>query len=218
MDWARQIDAYCERTDLSLWAEPLNAATNAAFLIAALVMWRRVRGLALPMALVMILVVIGVGSALWHMLALGWTGALDSGSIAVFILIYLYAANRACLGWPIWAAILGTLAFLPYAGLLATGFAKLPFLASSAGYWPVPILIAGYAVFLRHRSPTTARGLGLGAAILTVSLIFRSLDAPLCTTFPVGTHFIWHLLNATMLAWMIEVLRVHLLARSGADR
>jgi len=35
MDWSAPIDLYCERTDASFWAEPANALTNAAFLIAA---------------------------------------------------------------------------------------------------------------------------------------------------------------------------------------
>ena len=39
------IDAYCERTSAVYWAEPVNAVTNAAFLIAAVIMWRRTEGL-----------------------------------------------------------------------------------------------------------------------------------------------------------------------------
>ena len=35
MDWSTPIDLYCERTDASLWAEPANALTNTAFLVAA---------------------------------------------------------------------------------------------------------------------------------------------------------------------------------------
>jgi hypothetical protein len=30
MNWAESIDLYCERTDPSLWSEPLNALTNLA--------------------------------------------------------------------------------------------------------------------------------------------------------------------------------------------
>ena len=39
------IDAYCERTDPGYWAEPVNALTNLAFLLAALIAWRRSAGL-----------------------------------------------------------------------------------------------------------------------------------------------------------------------------
>jgi hypothetical protein len=74
---------------------------------------------------------------------------------------------------------------------------------------PVPVLILFYAWLLRARSPATARGLAIGALILLVSLTFRTLDEPLCAVLPVGTHFLWHVLNATMLGWMILVYVRH---------
>ncbi|MFT7390517.1 MAG: hypothetical protein ACI9ZH_000740, partial [Paracoccaceae bacterium] len=36
MDPMQAIDAYCERLGPQFWAEPVNAATNLAFLIGAL--------------------------------------------------------------------------------------------------------------------------------------------------------------------------------------
>ena len=33
MGWARQIDAYCERLGPEFWAEPVNAVTNAGFVL-----------------------------------------------------------------------------------------------------------------------------------------------------------------------------------------
>jgi len=74
MDWTRAVDAYCERTGPEYWAEPVNALTNAAFLIAALVMWRRTAGLPLARVLCLILFVIGLGSYLFHTHATLWAG------------------------------------------------------------------------------------------------------------------------------------------------
>ena len=71
---------------------------------------------------------------------------------------------------------------------------------------PVPILIGAYAVALRRRAPDAARGLAIGAGLLAASLVFRSIDRAVCPAFPLGTHFLWHLLNAVMLGWMILVL------------
>jgi hypothetical protein len=211
MDWTRSIDAYCERTDPSFWAEPVNAVTNAAFLIAALVMFLRVRGQGLPIAttLVGILTAIGIGSFLFHTFATPWAAMADTVPIALYILTYLFAANLHYWRWPLWGAILGTLAFFPYAALTVPVFQALPFFTISAGYWPVPLLIAIYAVLLRRRFPDTARGLAIGAGILVLSLVMRSLDELVCDAIPVGTHLWWHILNATMLGWMIEVYRRH---------
>jgi hypothetical protein len=52
---------------------------------------------------------------------------------------------------------------------------------------------------------------------LALSLAMRILDTPLCDAVPIGTHFLWHVLNAIMLGWMAEVLRRHL-AGGGAGR
>lgn len=209
------IDAYCERTSAAYWAEPVNAVTNAAFLIAAWVMWRRTRGLPLARAMCGVLGVIGVGSYLFHTHANGLTAALDVGPILIFILVYIFAATRDLLdlGWR-WAAG-AVAAFVPYAALMVPLFsAVMPFLGSSAGYAPIPVLILGYAAALWRRAPGTARGMAVGAAILIVSLTFRTLDGPLCDRIPLGTHFLWHILNGLMLGWMIEVYRRHMLAKA----
>ena len=220
MEWTAYIDGYCERTDPSYWSEPVNAITNAAFLITAFVMWRRTRGLGLPLAtlLVVILAAIGIGSYLFHTHAQGWAATADVAPIVLFILAYVFAANRDYWGWPPWLSALGTAAFIPYAIVLTPVFSALPFFEISAFYWPVPLLIAAYAFLLRNRLPETARGLAIGAAILVASLTFRSLDEMVCDHVPLGTHFMWHILNGLMLGWMIEVYRRHMLASRGQQR
>mgnify|MGYP006908252493 CR=1 FL=1 len=220
MDWTAKINAYCERTDPSLWAEPLNAASNAAFLVAALVMaWRlRGSGLTLGWLLVAVLAVVGVSSTLWHTLAVGWTGAADSASIGVFILIYLYAANRAYLGWPVWAAALGTLLAIPYLAAAGWLFDRLPFFAISSFYWPLVPLMLVYGWVRRGRRAETARGLAIAGGILTLSLAARSLDTPLCAAIPIGTHYFWHIFNGILLGWVIEIYRRHMVAASEAGR
>jgi hypothetical protein len=48
--------------------------------------------------------------------------------------------------------------------------------------------------------------MAFGVGILAVSLVFRSIDQAVCPGFPLGTHFLWHVLNAVMLGWMIRVM------------
>lgn len=214
MDWTAPVDAYCERLAPGFWAEPLNAVSNLAFLLAAAVMWHRTRGRALPLApaLAAILAAIGVGSFLFHTVATAWAALADVVPIGVFILVYLYAANLHVLGLSARTALLGTLAFLPYASILTPLFSTLPFLSISSFYWTVPLLIFAYAALLARRHPATAARMALGGALLTLSITARSLDMILCPAWPLGTHFLWHLLNAVMLGWMIELYARHLLA------
>jgi hypothetical protein len=77
-----RIFAYCERgLDPAFWAEPLNALSNAAFLIAAWWAWRTWRqslqaGQA-ELGLVALLAVIGAGSFLFHTFATRWAALAD---------------------------------------------------------------------------------------------------------------------------------------------
>ena len=211
MTWLSPVDAYCERTGPDYWSEPINALTNLAFLIAALVLWPRLRGpeMAMGRALAAVLFVIGLGSWLFHTHANRLTGLMDVLPILGFILLYVFAATRDYFGARPLVAALVTAGFIPYAVATVPIFAMIPGLGSSASYAPVPLLILIYATLLRRRLPETARGVAIGAGILIASLTFRTLDQPLCGALPFGTHFLWHVLNAVMLGWMIEVWRRH---------
>ncbi|KAA2312381.1 hypothetical protein DL237_17320 [Pseudooceanicola sediminis] len=214
MDLMAQVDAYCERLGPGLWAEPLNALTNLAFIAVALALWRAVAGLPLARLLCLVLFVIGVGSGLFHTLATGWAGIADTLPILLFILIYIFAATRHFFSAPLWVAVLIPALFLPASVLLTPVLRLLPLYGASAAYMPVPLLIFLYAALLAKRAPATAGRLAAGAALLMLSLTFRSLDAPLCdATDGIGTHFLWHLLNATMLGWMILTYRFHMQTR-----
>ncbi|WP_413719926.1 ceramidase domain-containing protein [Silicimonas sp. MF1-12-2] len=210
MDWTRAIDAYCERTDPSYWSEPVNAVTNLAFIVSAIVMWRRCAGGTGGRVLAAILFAIGVGSWLFHTHATPWAAMADTMPILLFTLVYIFLANRDFWGWPVWGAGLGALAYIPYTAALTPVFEALPFFATSSFYWPLPVLIFTYAALLRRRAPELARNLAIGAGILCVSLTARSMDEPLCAAIPLGTHFLWHILNAVMLGWMIETWRRHM--------
>ncbi len=205
MEWTAPIDLYCERVGAAYWAEPVNALTNVAFVAVAFWLWPRSRGI--EAVLCILLGAIGVGSWLFHTHAQSWAALADTVPIGIFILVYVFTANRRYLGWSRPVAGLGTLAFAAYLPLGARVFGLLPGFDISAMYWPVPLAIVGYAVALRGRRPQVAGGLAIGAALLTLSLIFRSIDLRVCSTVPLGTHFVWHLLNAVMLGWMITVSR-----------
>lgn len=210
MDWFRQVDNYCERLDASYWSEPVNAVSNAAFLIAALICWRLTAGDAAARIVTGILAAIGVGSYLFHTHAQVWSLMADVIPIQIFILVYVYFATVRFFDAPRWAGVLAVALFVPYAALAARGIgAVVGPLNGSVGYAPVPILVLGYAFALRHRAPATARGLAIGAGILIASLAFRTIDDAVCEAFPLGTHFLWHTLNGIMLGWMILVLARH---------
>src|SRR5258708_40020184 len=90
---------YCERVGPGLLAEPLNAVTNVAFLFAAWAAWSlpRRRAQSVPAdiwILIALSIVIGIGSALFHVFAEGWARILDELPILLFQLWYLWLYLR----------------------------------------------------------------------------------------------------------------------------
>ena len=203
---------YCERIGDDLWAEPWNALTNGAFLLAAvmaLLLWRRAGGRdGRALALIALVFAIGIGSFLFHTMPGRWTLAADVVPIQMFAFSYFALALGRFLGLRPMLAGLGTLAFLVFALSLSWGIAPLlpASMRGSAGYAAFLFGLIGMALALWRRSGATetARILGLAAFIFALSLAFRSLDGALCAAVPLGTHWLWHLLNAAVLYLLLR--------------
>jgi hypothetical protein len=199
MNWAEPVSFYCERTSAAFWAEPVNALTNAGFLVAAFAAfmeWRRAGGRDVPvLALIAVMVLIGLGSFAFHTLATRGAVYLDVIPIAVFIYGYVALALRRflALGWlPTVAILVGYIAL----SRLLSGLAPPGTLNGSIDYLPA---LAALLIMLGLVPVTIRRTVALAAAVFVISLAFRTLDRAVCGAFPLGTHFIWHLLNAVVL-------------------
>lgn len=210
------LPTYCERTEHGLWAEPFNAVTNAAFLAAAWLAWRRWRSH--PRAswrhqpdlggLILLVAAIGFGSLLWHTVARPWAYWMDALPIVFFIHLFLlsFLWRLARFSWP---AILA--AFLVYEGLTLGLLRVAPAgaLNDSVGYLPVLLSLWLMAVWLWLRAHPLGRSYLACGALFTVSLGFRILDPTLCHVLPVGTHFLWHGLNGWVLYLLLAGLIRH---------
>jgi hypothetical protein len=199
MAWSTPIDLYCERTDASFWSEPANALTNATFLIAALAAfssWRRAGGRDRPaLALIVIVVAVGVGSFIFHTMATRGALLVDVIPIAVFIYAYLLLALRRFLHLSPAISVVFVVAYIAGAQALSR---LAPPRAFNGSIDYLPALFALIALALFGRGPARC-GLGLAAAVFAASLALRTVDLAVCDTFPLGTHFVWHVLNAAVL-------------------
>ncbi len=213
MAWSDKIYSYCERgSDPSFWAEPVNAISNGAFLVAALgalVLWAgRARGerRIVDLALVVLVFGIGIGSFLFHTYATRWAVIADVLPITVFMLAYVGYALRRFMGVG-WVATLSGVGLF-YLLLWQVGEMRcdgVRCLNGSVGYLPglVMLVIFGVSLMVMRRPA----GLSLLAAggIFAVSLMFRTFDKAWCGVLvsydsgPLGTHFLWHCLNALLL-------------------
>jgi hypothetical protein len=202
------IDNYCERTGPEFWSEPLNALTNLAFIAAGiwgLVLVRRNRTGAFAELLAWWVVVIGIGSGLFHTFANRLTVWADVLPIAFFVFAYtLFNLRRFFrFGWP--TAIVVFVAFYAVAGFLTYSVPESLRAASnnSTGYLPalLGLLLFGSWLALR-RHPAGKYDLS-AAAIFIVSVSFRAADFAVCEALPIGTHFLWHTLNGLMLGVLL---------------
>ena len=215
--WNKQLFNYCERAhDGAFWAEPLNAISNAAFWVAAamaLVLWlrhpRHERAI-VDLVLVVLVFIIGTGSFLFHTYATRWAVLADVFPIIAFMLVYLGCALKRFLGWGWLATLAGVFVFfiaLQQAENIHCG--GRPCFNGSIGYVPAFIVLLLVGGALKVRAHAAANSLIAAGVIFAVSLTFRTIDMSVChvTDFghgPLGTHFPWHILNATLLYILVR--------------
>ncbi|MBK8906628.1 MAG: ceramidase domain-containing protein [Rhodospirillales bacterium] len=221
------IFAYCERgVDPGLSAEPLNAASNLAFIVAgAALLHAMVTGpaqarRAVPLGLAGLVMLIGVGSFLFHTTASRWAAIADVAPIGVFMIVYFAFALRVFARLPVLWVVLLTAGFMvalwaapqvrcgPNVLMPVAGGGR-ACLNGSVGYMPALIALLGIGGWLAVRRHPAGRVLIAAGAVFAVSLTFRTLDRTLCQQTVVGTHFLWHLLNALMLYFLTRAAHRH---------
>ena len=160
-------------------------------------------------------VAIGVGSLLFHTFAVTLTMWADILPIASFTFAMAFFALRrfAGLSWP---------RTIVYFAIYFVGISIVTYLlpesvheATNRTTIYLPAL-GGFVfcgiVALAYRGPGGWYALAC-AAILLAGFYFRAIDQDVCEAFPLGTHFLWHVLIAVMLA--VNLAGV---ARHGAPR
>jgi ceramidase len=217
------VDHYCERTSSALDAEPINALTNAAFLIGACVAWRirstHPRGdkSGLVVALILTMALVGLGSFLFHTVATRWAEWADVLPIMLFMLLYLWLVLTTFFGWPAWLKALALAAYFA-ATFYAEASVSADVLWGGALYVPTVLLMLVIGASLYLRQMPGAGAFLTGTAVFVVSFAARTLDRRVCPVFPVGTHFLWHLLNATLLFILIRAAIVYSAPAEAARR
>lgn len=217
--WFQPADIYCERADASFWAEPVNALTNIAFILAGLLIATHKQPPARTLGTLIVLV--GLGSFLFHTFANRLTGFLDILFIGVYLVAYAWL-------WPKWvtqssmavraasvAALLAAIGIAIFATVtLKHTFAELP-PGSYLGAWFYVIALATLSTGENRRA---SRWLWITAGLFLVSMTARQLDLPLCERTG-GTHWAWHVMNAAVLYGSAKALLIgtnHQAVRNGA--
>lgn len=235
MGWHEQIFRYCERgLNPAFWAEPFNAASNLAFLVAAVAMAGRLNELPpdLPrlrraaLALMLLLVAaISVGSFLFHTLATRWAEIADVLPITGFMVLYLAFALRLWMGLGWTTIVCSLVVFLAISGLLsridcaslafvvpdrvaALGIAPGTCFRGTIAYAPALCALLVMGLWIGPRQ-AAGRTLLIAAATFGCAMTLRRLDQDICPSTAIlgaarGTHALWHLLNAVTLGLLLH--------------
>jgi len=197
------VDLYCERLSTAFWAEPVNALSNFAFLLAAYFLWRLPlpqgrSGVVMSRILTLMVAVIGVGSFLFHTVAQRWALFADVIPISVYQVLFLafYVRKVARCNW------LVTMCWVVFFFVVTYGVGRLPeqwLNGSVASYGSAWLFIGGLGVYHWRMRKIEPMALVLATGVFTLSLVLRSMDMAVCPAIPLGTHMFWHLLNGVVL-------------------
>jgi hypothetical protein len=190
------------------WSEPLNALSNAAFLIAAFFAWdfasRRQATTHTTIALVSLVGLIGFGSFFFHTVPNHFTMWFDVAPIALFQMLFLWLAGHRILR----LSRLASAALV--IGVVGLSFALFPVhkpFNGSLFYFPSLLAMLVIGLVWSRKSRCEPYLLVIAACCFTLAIIARSVD--MIVPWQFGSHFVWHLSNGLVVylalrAWIVN--------------
>lgn len=181
-----------------LLAEPLNAISSIAFILAGIGVYKLLKKNRIQKveykALVILIILIGIGSFIWHATGNLYVLILDVVPVALsFALItYIFLSkiirNRRL-------ALLIALLLLPIRFFISS-FAPTDIISSLVrNLINFIVFLVIIALAFKKYGKSAFQGLGV-LAIYLFAIIMRGIDLQVCSTFLIGTHFLWHIFNA----------------------
>ena len=205
------LDGYCERAgNAALMAEPLNAVTNLFFIAAAFLVARAILRDGRPAKqmvdlwlLAAALLGIGLGSGAWHLAPSGTTVLMDVIPITLFINVYIIASLRRLFGLG-WRKVVSWWLLYTAIGIAAQIYLPPDLFNGSIMYMPTYAALVVMTFALSCRNRAAGKIFAIMTTLWSVSLLFRTIDHGICPHLSMGTHFLWHTLNAVVL-WRLAL-------------
>ncbi len=207
---AEQWYGVCERGSLGILAEPLNVLSSVAFMIVAVSIYRyyhRHEDLERKWlwdihALTFLTFIIGFNSVIFHSFPSPTTELMDTIPIVMFIILYFWSVLFRIGRCTPFQAVVCFVAFVGFSHILVAQFPHS--LNDSIGYLSSMIALIVIAVHLHLKARPSSQHFMLAAIVGVCSLFCRAIDREVCPQFPVGSHFMWHMLNATLLYLLLK--------------
>jgi hypothetical protein len=197
------LDFYCERLGTEFWSEPINALTNLSFIIAGF--WglsKKPKSFSLYLSLLSL--TIGIGSFLFHTFATKLTQLADLIPIFLFTLVFVFYTFLKVLNLSKRLSVVLSVIFVLLMVLIEILVPK-SILGGSVLYVPALFTLFAVAVLTSSRNKQLSKFYAFVGLVFFMSLVFRTIDLQICDVFPLGTHFLWHLLNGLAVGLMIQI-------------
>jgi hypothetical protein len=195
------MDFYCERTNEQIFNEPVNAISNIFFIIVSLSLikiLRKNQSNKIYYIQPILIFFIGIGSFLFHLKPNIITLYSDVIPIFLFSLSFIFFFNRDVININyLNNALLFLLFFFLF--LFITPKLNYEILNGSEFYFANYFFLTMYTIWLYLKKSDFFQLLLLGFIFFNLSILLRSLDNHICEYFSIGTHFLWHFLNAYLL-------------------
>ena len=129
---------------------------------------------------------------------------MSLGFIVVFIVLFFISIIMRIGKTNLFQTIICIMAFVFTTHFFVTQFPNA--LNDSIGYLSSMGALVMIAIYLNMKRRPSSQQFLLAALLGVISLFFRSVDNGVCETFPIGTHFLWHCLNAALIYVVMKQL------------
>lgn len=211
---------YCEQPIYQAFFEPINTITNLAFMIAGIMLFIQLRKRNVldikGVYFSTVLVIVGLGSFVWHLYRNDLTLMLDSIPIALFVLSYLFfyimQMNK---NWVLRISLF--LSFFGYVVILVRALSGIEnhWLLTNGGmqYLVALSFFVVLQLFNRYWNQGLIKPSLIVVMLFALSIFFRQTDLLVCEYIGFGTHFMWHILNGVVLYSFVRLLYLPIFAK-----
>ena len=200
------IGYYCGRFSPGFWGEPLNSLSNLSFVFGAVIAFRFWRSSPnrdpWQLPLFALAASIGVGSFIFHSHPVPVTLLIDLVPIQIFGLAALAYVCHRYIGLRPTRTVALLVAFF-FVRQLWIQNVNQGLLGGGVTHVPAVLMLLSFGIILKRRRLLVANYLLLACFAYVAALLVRSWDLYLCSAFPIGLHWIWHLLTATAASMII---------------
>jgi hypothetical protein len=212
IDTVNRIGYYCGRFSDGIGGELQNSLSNGGFIAAAslgFALWRRrAERDSFQLILIILAALIGVGSFVFHSAPNTITLQIDLVPIQLFGLAAFFYVARHEFNLSARGALTAIALFF----LVRQGWISIvPRGALGGGITHVPtvVLLVGCGILLARRRRASGRYFLFAAGFYVAALGARTADLLICGRFPLGAHWLWHLLTAAVVGCVLVGLINH---------